>query len=183
MGVWPHASNGGHVYLLDVVSLVFISPLFGISVNVIPIGLRCPFTSLVSGTFLRVPNTHPTLLHISFHYPGPLGFFPVCPYTWPCRAPFPSSLPLPPRSLPPLVYCDYIVPTSKWDWSIHTCAFLFVKLHKACEWYHRYYDFWATIPLTVSIYSVGPFGSVLPHSGWYFLDSSIYLQNTWCSCS
>jgi hypothetical protein len=34
---WPHPSTGGHVYLQDVVSSGFISPLFGISAKVIAI--------------------------------------------------------------------------------------------------------------------------------------------------
>jgi hypothetical protein len=36
MGEWPPASTGGHVYLLEVVFLGSISPLLGISANVIP---------------------------------------------------------------------------------------------------------------------------------------------------
>ena len=38
MAGWPHPSTGGHVCLLEVVSLVFISQMLGISANAIPIG-------------------------------------------------------------------------------------------------------------------------------------------------
>jgi hypothetical protein len=38
MCVWSHASNMCHVYVLEVVSLGSISPLLGISVNVIQLG-------------------------------------------------------------------------------------------------------------------------------------------------
>ena len=37
MGGWPLVSTGGHIYLLEVVSSDSITPLLGISVNVIPI--------------------------------------------------------------------------------------------------------------------------------------------------
>lgn len=36
MGVWPHASNGSHVYLLDMKSLGSISSMLGILAKVIP---------------------------------------------------------------------------------------------------------------------------------------------------
>jgi hypothetical protein len=32
----------------------------------------------------------------------------------------------------------------------------------------------------VSTYHAWPFGSELPHSGWYLLDPSICMQNSWC---
>jgi hypothetical protein len=38
----------------------------------------------------------------------------------------------------------------------------------------------ANIHLSVSTYHACSFGSV---SGWYFLDPSICLQNSWCPCS
>jgi hypothetical protein len=43
--------------------------------------------------------------------------------------------------------------------------------------------FLANIHLSLSIYNAYPFGSRLPHSGWYFLDPPIWLQNSWCPCS
>ena len=79
MGGWPHASNGDHVYLLDMVSLGSISPLVGLLAKVILIG-----TSHIPGVwdFLEVPlSPHPTLLHISIHSAGLLGFFPVSSHT------------------------------------------------------------------------------------------------------
>jgi hypothetical protein len=36
-GEWPHPSTGGHVYLLEVVFTVSISPLLGILAKAIPI--------------------------------------------------------------------------------------------------------------------------------------------------
>ena len=51
MGGWPHASTGGHAYLLEVVSSGSISPLLGILVKVILIESWKPLTFQVSGTF------------------------------------------------------------------------------------------------------------------------------------
>jgi hypothetical protein len=51
MGRWPHPSTGGHDYLLEVFSTGSISPLLGISVNVIPVGSWEPLASLASGNF------------------------------------------------------------------------------------------------------------------------------------
>jgi hypothetical protein len=42
---------GDHIYLLEVVSSCYISPLLGILANVIPIGSWEPVASLASGTF------------------------------------------------------------------------------------------------------------------------------------
>jgi hypothetical protein len=38
MGVWPHFSTGGYSYLLEMVTIGYNSPLFGISANVITVG-------------------------------------------------------------------------------------------------------------------------------------------------
>jgi hypothetical protein len=51
MGRWPHPSNGGQVYLLEVVSPGYISPLLHILANVILTGSWERLASLVSGTF------------------------------------------------------------------------------------------------------------------------------------
>jgi hypothetical protein len=50
-GRWPHLSTGGCVYLLNMVSMGSISPVLGISANVIPTGSWEPLVSLESGTF------------------------------------------------------------------------------------------------------------------------------------
>ena len=44
-------------------------------------------------------------------------------------------------------------------------------------------NFLANIHLLVNTYHACPFGSELPHSGWYFLIPSICLQNSGCPCS
>jgi len=49
MGRWPRASNGSHVYLLEVIYLGSISPPLGIGAKVIPTGSWEPLTFLVSG--------------------------------------------------------------------------------------------------------------------------------------
>ena len=51
MDRWSHASTGGHVYHLEVVSSGSISLLLGILINVIPTEFWEPLTSQVSGTF------------------------------------------------------------------------------------------------------------------------------------
>jgi hypothetical protein len=49
-----------------------------------------------------------------------------------------------------------------------------------CGVYDGYPVFLAFIHLSVSTYHAWLFGSVLCHSGWYFLVPSICLQNSWC---
>ena len=51
MDVWSHFSNGGPVYLLEVISSGSISPPLGILAKVIPDESWEPLTSQVSGTF------------------------------------------------------------------------------------------------------------------------------------
>ena len=65
MDGWPNPSTGAGAYLLEVVSTGSISPLLDILANVIPLGSWEPLTSLVSGTFERLPPLpHPLVLHI-----------------------------------------------------------------------------------------------------------------------
>jgi hypothetical protein len=103
-------------------------------------------------------------------------------HTWSCPPFFPSPSAFPPRSLPPSTSRDYFVPPSKWNWSIHTLAFLLVKLHMICELYCGYSEIWSNIHFSVSTYHVFPLGSGLPHSGWYFLVPFICLQSSWSHC-
>ena len=104
MGGWPHISNGSHVYLLEVVSSISLSPLLGISDKVITM---CP-GSLLHPWCLRLsrgsPISHPALLHISnHHFSGPLDLSPLslipdsAPFCLPLSSPtqVPPSLPLP----------------------------------------------------------------------------------------
>ena len=60
----------------------------------------------------------------------------------PDPVPFPSPSSLSPSSLPPSASLDYFVPFSKWDWSILTWNFLFVKLFMivGCTW--EFCTFW-----------------------------------------
>jgi hypothetical protein len=51
MGVWSYLSTGDRAYLLEVISTGTISPLFGISASVIPIGSWESPVPLVSGSF------------------------------------------------------------------------------------------------------------------------------------
>jgi hypothetical protein len=60
----------------------------------------------------------------------------LSPNIWSCFLfPFPSHLP--PRSLHPSASCDYLLPTSKWDWNLLTWVFLLVTFLMVCRMYHR----------------------------------------------
>jgi hypothetical protein len=48
---WPYPSTGGPVYLVEVVSSGFISPLLNISAKIIPFESWEPLIPEVSGTF------------------------------------------------------------------------------------------------------------------------------------
>ena len=69
------------VHLLEVISSGSISPLLGILAKVIPIETGDLLTSQISGSFYRFlpPPSPPLQLHISIHFPNPLGFSPVSP--------------------------------------------------------------------------------------------------------
>ena len=75
MGWWPQASTifmGSHAYLLQVVSLQFSSPhswIFG----------ACYIPGLWAFLEVLLPLL-PTMLYISIHSLGPLGFSPVSPH-------------------------------------------------------------------------------------------------------
>ena len=64
---WHHVSIGGHIYLLEVVSLGSVSPLLGISGKATLTESWEPFTSQNSGTFYSIPSD-PQKLHISFQF-------------------------------------------------------------------------------------------------------------------
>jgi hypothetical protein len=93
MGGWPHLSNGGHAYLLDMVSAGSPSPLLGISANVIHIGSWEPLASLASVTSSGYPSSSATSA-TSIQFPDPLYFFPaLSSHTWSCPT-FPPPLSL-----------------------------------------------------------------------------------------
>ena len=148
MGGWPHPSigdqkdlsTGGDLcrfYLPCCLVFWLMSSLFD------PGSLLHPWHLGISS----VSPLPPHLLHIFIHSPGPLDFSPVSFYTCSC-SPFPSSSPLPRRFLPSSLWISWLFCSpSKWDWSIHTLAFLLVKLHMACELYSGYSELLGYYPL------------------------------------
>jgi hypothetical protein len=120
------------------------------SVQWLPVSICICLSQVLAESLRRQPCQAPvfknilasaivSLLHIFIHSPGPLDFSPDSSHTWFCS---PLSLYLlPTKSLPPSASCGYFVLPSKWDWSIHSMAFLLVRLHKVCQLYYGYSDF------------------------------------------
>jgi hypothetical protein len=97
--------------------------------------------------------------------------------------PPPDPVPLSPPhpTLVPLSLCLLSLFSSpyKWDWSTITWVFLLVILLTVCGLCLGILYFLVNMHLSVSTYHACPFGSGVPHSGWYFLVLSICLQNSW----
>jgi hypothetical protein len=98
------------------------------------------------------------------------------------RFPFPltqSYLPqstFPPRSLPPtpLMIAFFSLPNGTEAYSLGH----FSLFSSSVDCILGIMYFLTNIHLLVSTYHACPFGSELPHSGWYFLVPSIWLQNS-----
>ena len=161
---WPHTSIGGHVYLLEVLSSGSISPLLRISTNAIPTGSWEPLTTMASGTFYlslhpHFPSTPTSTYYYSFSWPSGLL---SCLFPYLILSPLPPSSPT--RSLCPSASGDYFVPSSKWDRSIHTLAFL-LSFIWSVSCFMGILSFGANIHLSVSACHVCSFVTELPHSG------------------
>jgi hypothetical protein len=76
--------------------------------------------------------------------------------------------------------CEYFVPPSKKDWSIHTLVFL-LELHMVCE-LNLVYSELLNIHLSMITCHACSFVTELPHSGWYFQIPSICLWIWWSHC-
>jgi hypothetical protein len=83
----------------------------------------------------------------------------------------------------PLSSHDFLLLPPIWDWGILTWALWLVKILELCGFYPGYSVFLANIYLLVSTYHACLFGTVLLHSGWYFLFLPILMQHSWCSGS
>ena len=123
-------------------SLQVLSPLCWVfQLMSSPLGPR----SLMHPLFLGLssdtspPHSPPPLPHILFILLALWTSFLSLPILDPVL-PFCCPFPLPPRSLSPSASCDYFVPSSRWNWSIHTLAFLLDKLHMVCELYLGYFE-------------------------------------------
>jgi hypothetical protein len=80
----------------------------------------------------------------------------------------------PSRSSSPYFYKG--VPLSKRDWSIHSMFFLLLSFMWSVNCILVIPSFWANIHSSVNLYHVCSSVIGLPHSGWYFLVSSICLS-------
>jgi hypothetical protein len=71
----------------------------------------------------------------------------------------------------------------KWYWSILPWPFCFLKFLNMVRCILGILYFLGNINLLVSTYDALPFESGLSHSGWHFVFSSIFPQNSWCPFS
>jgi len=181
------------VFLLEVGSLSSLSLLSGIWSKVPPFEFWESLNSQVSGAFWgEDPQTSYILrLPVSILSAGPQGFnpFPSCiTRSGSPLLPTPSHQVHFPSQVPHLLStCDCFLLSPKWDWDILTWVLPLVDFSEFCVLYLGYSVMMllllTNINLLVSTYHTCPFGSELPHSGWYFLVPSICLQNSGCAHS
>jgi hypothetical protein len=117
----------------------FSLPFLSMSANIIHVGSWEALAFWVSGTCWWLPPTSPSLiatylcsnLLLFVYHPSLLPYL-ILPLFYPS-----PSLFLPSPSHPP-TSCEYFVPLSKKDGSIHILALLLLELHLACELYLGY---------------------------------------------
>jgi hypothetical protein len=160
MGWQVHPSPWCPVFLLQVDSMSFLSPLLGISLK--PLFLSSHLPGLLY--FLEGPPTSQSLrLHISIHSAVPQGFSSRFPHTW-SGFPFSIFLPLTPRSLTTSASCDYFLLPPKWNWNNLTWdlglltllssvdyilgILYFFSLISTCWWVHSMHVLWGLGYLT-----------------------------------
>jgi hypothetical protein len=170
MGVWAHTSTGGHVYLLEAVSSGSISPLLGISGNIIHIGSSHRWHLGLSSCS---PSSNATYFYSCSQPSGPLAYLfselilplPFLPYPF-CK---PGLFWLLWLFFPLLSGIEVSILGSSFllnfVWSVNCIMSIL--------------SFWANINLSASTYHMFPFVSALPHSGWSFLVPPICLENLW----
>ena len=159
------------VFLLEVGYIKSLSLLSVISSKVPPFEFWESLISQVSGAFWRAPLTSYLLrLTVSILSVGPQGFSPIPSLATASTYP-PSHLP-PPRD-------SFLFPP-KWCWGIITWSLqlLIFLWHEGCNLNIQYYL--NNIHLLVNTHHACTFGSGLPLSGWYFLNSLICQKNSWC---
>jgi hypothetical protein len=140
MGQCPHASVGGPVWLMKVVSSGSISPLLRILAKVTYIDSWELPSSQVSGVFERIHPPHPWKLHTSIVSPVRWR------HTWSCTSPPPVpslsplppglSLPLPSMSIPFSLLCE-IQASSLGPSFCRVCIWNFLaNIHLSVSTYH-----------------------------------------------
>ena len=155
-------------------------------------------TSQASGAFWRVSPAPP---HISWGYLFPFFLLALMAsfslFPWISTRSGSPLLPISPHffsQMPSsLLTCDCFLLPLKWDWSVFIWALQVLDLCEVCGMYLGcsailFVCFFvcsvllspADIYLLVSTCHACPFGSELPHSGWYLLVPYIYLRNSGC---
>jgi hypothetical protein len=164
-------------------SINTLSLLLNISSKVPPFESWESFTSQGSSAFWKVaPTSYLPRLPASFLFAGLQGFSPFPSPNIRSGSPFPPSPIHFPSQVPPssLVNAFFSLPSGT---EVSSLEHLHLVDHfEFCGLYLGYSVLFrgANIHLLVSTYHAWPFGSELPHSGWYFLVPFICLQNSEC---